>query len=239
MKAFTKNSTTSEVLGLQELKRTGFIRIPEILSFEKNSLSLSWINKSEPTEKYWTRLGTHLAKLHQVTKNYFGWEQNGFIGPTPQINIKTDRWADFFIKHRLDYQMSLLSKKDFFDPILSDSYRKNEKRIRMILNEVTEPACILHGDLWQGNVMCDSEQYPIFIDPAVYYGHRETDLAMMKLFGGFDEKVFEVYYRDFPLQMDWEIREKIYQLYHILNHANLFSSNYMWQAYEILDHLFR
>jgi len=229
--AYTKQTSKVEVLGLQELEKSGAVKTPRILSFSKDKLRLEFIESGFPTKEYWENLARTLVRLHRIEKPFFGWHQDGFIGKNPQINTQEKTWSDFFIKHRLEFQINLLTSNV---PDSVHAFEKAKPNIREILEEVDEKPVLLHGDLWIGNVLCDKNQRPIFIDPSVYYGHRETDLAMMKLFGGFSDQVFDVYHQEYPLKPGWEKREKIYQLYHVLNHANLFGSYYLSQALSIL-----
>jgi protein-ribulosamine 3-kinase len=236
MRSFNKETTEVEVLGLRELAATDIVLTPKVLSFANDQLRLEFIDTAMPTAQYWKRLGKVVSDLHKIEKPFFGWKQNGFIGGSPQINKQEKTWPMFFMKHRLMYQLKLLKQKPFYRNEFGDLFTKVEKTIVQSLKQVEERPCLLHGDLWNGNVLCNKAQEPVFIDPAVYYGHRETDLAMMKLFGGFDDLTFQAYQNEYPLQPGWEMREKIYQLYHVINHANLFGSSYMLQAFQILRH---
>jgi len=110
-----------------------------------------------------------------------------------------------------------------------------EKKMESILNDSIEPPCLLHGDLWAGNFICDENGNAVLIDPAVYYGHREADLAMTKVFGGFSREFYESYQAEYPLRPGWEYRERLYRLYHILNHLNLFGRGYLHEAESLLN----
>ena len=234
MNTFRKKTTKAEFLGLQELEASKTFRIPKIFSFQDSILEIERIETSRPSPSYWEDFGVTLSKLHRVQKPFFGWNQDGTIGQSPQKNTPKESWVEFFIEERLNVQMKMLQEKSFFDGRLLQKYSDAQKPIHQALESVSEKPCLLHGDLWNGNALCDKNQTPTLIDPAVYYGHRETDLAMMKLFGGFHERTFSTYNENYPLEPGWELREKIYNLYHVLNHANIFGPSYLGQATELL-----
>ena len=234
MKIFSKQTSEAEVIGLKEISQANVIRTPKTVSYENSVLQIEFIQTSTPTNKYWIRLGESLAKLHMITKDFFGRHRDGNIGLSPQINTNENHWCDFFLNHRLAFQMKLLREQSFYSVELNNVMSSVQDKIRNVLNQIHEPPVLLHGDLWSGNALCDEDQHPVLIDPAVYYGHRETDLAMMKLFGGFDPMTFDAYQHHFPLVSGCLRREPIYQLYHLLNHVNIFGTSYMPRTLETI-----
>lgn len=147
---------------------------------------------------------------------------------------KTD-WATFYFHKRLLFQYQLAEKRGYSTSRLTKGFARLESMIENILAGSEEPPSLLHGDLWSGNYMCDEEGNAVLIDPAVYYGHREAELAMTRLFGGFPPAFYEGYNQTYPLPEDWEYRENIYKLYHILNHLNLFGKSYLSEAEFLLE----
>ena len=218
-----------EVDGLNALNQV--VRTPKIIKFDDNDLEIERINSTSSSSKSDILTSEALHRLHRVTNDKFGWHSDNYIGSTPQINTWRDNWADFFIEDRLDYQMSLPGCSS-----LISEWKQSRETMYGILENVTEPPSLTHGDLWAGNLLIDSvDSSPVFIDPAVSYSHRETDLAMMKLFGGFSSNIFSHYMELWPLCDGYVQRNDIYQLYHILNHLNIFGSSYKHQAQQILQ----
>jgi fructosamine-3-kinase len=163
--------------------------------------------------------------MHKKVYEHYGYDQDNYIGLNPQKNTFSNNWGNFFIEYRLRYQLSLIqnsSIKDHFNDILNSNHRKIEN----FLNESTKHPSILHGDLWNGNVIFGSNKVYI-IDPAVYYGDREVDLAMTQMFGGFDKNFYDAYKKEYPYSKQYDIKKVIYNLYHYLNHYNLFGNGYL------------
>jgi protein-ribulosamine 3-kinase len=168
-------------------------------------------------------LGRMLAQAHRNAGPRFGWHRDNYIGTTPQSNAWSDDWAAFWFEQRMQPQLALAEKKGF---ALSDVPRD-------LLNGHQPQPSLLHGDLWSGNVSF-TPQGPVVFDPAVYYGDREADLAMTELFGGFPPEFYDAYNRAFPLPAGYEKRKHLYNLYHLLNHLNLFGRGYLGQVEETL-----
>jgi fructosamine-3-kinase len=193
---------------------------------------MEFIKSSDRKKDFWMAFGQRLAGLHRHTNEKFGLDHDNFIGSLPQKNNFHDEWPSFFIEERLEVQIrlakdhSLLSKTD----IQNFEYLFNQ------LNQIfpDEPPALIHGDLWSGNFMVDEKGEPCIIDPAVYYGHREMDIAMSRLFGGFDRLFYESYNREFPMEPGWEERMDICNLYPLMVHVNLFGEGYLGSVRRII-----
>ncbi len=243
-KYFLKSGKTSrtyqcEANGLKELAKANSIRIAKVISAGDNYILTEYIERHSPKGDFFERFGKQFAQLHKYKGKEYGFYEDNFIGANVQINTGNEEeksdWISFFWNKRLLYQYKLGE----INGCISDSLRKGfsnlESKIESILQESIEPPCLLHGDLWSGNFLCDKVNNPVLIDPAVYYGHREADLAMTKVFGGFSPQFYESYNNEYPLKPDWEYREGIYKLYHILNHLNIFGRSYLREAESILS----
>lgn len=218
-----------EVDGLKKLsKALNFqeqLLIPKIYHVDKKILQLEKIQSHKPTKNGSLILGKMLAKMHKKVYEHYGYDQNNYIGLNPQKNTLSDNWGSFFIEYRLQYQISLIqdsSVKDKFRNILNS----NNHKIANFLNENTKHPSVLHGDLWNGNVIFSSDKVYL-IDPAVYYGDREVDLAMTQMFGGFGKEFYDAYKKEYPCSKYYNTKKVIYNLYHYLNHYNLFGSSYL------------
>tara|TARA_R110001583_G_scaffold99969_1_gene245569 strand:+ start:5732 stop:6604 length:873 start_codon:yes stop_codon:yes gene_type:complete len=227
-----------EAKGLHELKKSGAIRVPEVLYLDQDCLLLEPIHIGEQSPEFFSNFGRKLARLHQYGALRFGFPQDNYIGNTPQINtcnkLEAENWCDFYYNKRLLYQYKLAESKGIVGPELKNGFILLENRIEEILESSEEKPALLHGDLWSGNFLCDSQSQPCLIDPAVYYGHREAELAMTRLFGGFDASFYSSYQKTYPLPEGYDYRQNIYMLYHVLNHLNLFGNNYYGQAVKLL-----
>lgn len=222
---------TAEALGLQQIYETNTIRVPQPICYgvaQKNSyIVLEWLDLSRGNNQSWLEMGRQLALLHKNSKSQkFGWDRNNTIGSTPQINTWCDNWADFFADHRIGYQLRLANRRggNFSD------VDKIVTSIREILSRIEPKPCLIHGDLWSGNASCTVDNEPVILDPATYYGDREADIAMTELFGGFPAAFYQGYNQQWQLDSGYQQRKTIYNLYHILNHFNLFGSGYASQA---------
>lgn len=218
-----------EQRGLDLLRQHTFLQIPEAYGQGRvggvNYLLLEWLDEGRPVGDYWEQLGWGLAKLHRASAAEFGLEQNNYISVLPQVNQQCDQWADFFIENRLEKMLQIALTNGMMEHRFTDEFRKIYTRIPDML-PVEVPA-LLHGDLWSGNVMVSGLGKPCLIDPAVYYGHREMDLAFSKLFGGFNERFYTAYQEAFPIEPGFEERKNLYNLYPLLVHLNLFGTSYL------------
>jgi fructosamine-3-kinase len=152
----------------------------------------------------------------------------------PSSSATVDNWLTFYFDKRLLTQFKLAEKNGYVDDQFSSLFKNLENKLPNILAGSEEPPSLIHGDLWQGNFLISPSGEPVLIDPAVYYGHREAELAMTKLFGGFPESFYNAYKLAYPLKPGYEYREGIYSLYHVLNHLNLFGSGYKSQAISLM-----
>lgn len=229
----------AEAAGLREIAETGAVRVPEVLatgSFEDTAfLALEYISLTNRTPEVDAALGTQLATLHRHTaKNRMhGWHRDNTIGETPQHNPWTHDWAAFFREHRLRYQLDL-ARTNGLD--LPEGYRLLD-RIESFFQDYTPTPSLLHGDLWSGNAAATTSGEPVLFDPASYYGDRETDIAFTRMFGGFSSAFYEAYHETWPLHEGYTRREPLYQLYHILNHYNLFGEPYGAQGKREIRHM--
>ncbi len=177
-------------------------------------------------------LGKDLAKLHRITAETFGWETDNLIGSTPQINEKSAHWVAFWKTRRIGFQFDLARKKGHDFGTGPETLMEN---LSAFFADYHPRPSLLHGDLWRGNAGFDPSGRPVLFDPAVYFGDREADIAMTELFGGFPEAFIDAYDRDFPLDSGYEKRKHLYNLYHVLNHLNIFGGSYLYQAKSMLD----
>ncbi len=173
--------------------------------------------------------------MHRHQSEFFGFYEDNFIGTNPQINLpQSSDWISFYFENRLLYQYKLAEKNGYVDNNFKNLFSKIEKRLHSILNGSQEAPSLIHGDLWGGNYIVGLNGEPVLIDPAVYYGHREAELAMTKLFGGFSELFYTSYDDTFPLLQGHEYRQGIYTLYHVLNHLNIFGQGYKPEAISLM-----
>ena len=174
--------------------------------------------------------------MHRSSARAFGWERDNTIGATAQPDTWTGDWVEFLRKHRLGFQLDLAQSNGASQRTL-DRGRRLLERLEDYFQDYQPAASLLHGDLWGGNWAADTEEQPVMFDPAVYFGDRESDIAMTELFGGFDEAFYEEYQAEWPLHPGYARRKPLYQLYHVLNHFNLFGETYVRQAAHIIDSL--
>ncbi|MBW8009815.1 MAG: fructosamine kinase family protein [Chloroflexi bacterium] len=228
-----KNMFARESEGLEALRVPEGPRIPQAYIHGFDYLLLEDLSPATRSLDYWTTFGRQLAALHEHTNKKFGFDANNYIGSTPQSNTWTEDGFAFFAEHRLGFQAELAHNKD----LLSASEVSQVERIANRLPEIIpeQPASLIHGDLWGGNAIADSQGQPALIDPAVYYGWAEAELAMTALFGGFNPDFYSAYEDTRPLSPGYLTRFPLYNLYHLLNHLNLFGRGYYGQVKTILD----
>jgi len=225
-----------EALGLELLRGAQVIRIPNefaVGEFQGDSfLILEYIQSSSPQNNFWEQFGAQMAKLHQHTSEQFGLDHNNYIGSLNQQNSQYDEWVNFFIHERLEPQVELAKRNNQIDNLTINQFEKLFERLNEIFPQ--EKPSLLHGDLWSGNFMVDEKGMPVIMDPAVYFGHREMDIAMTQLFGGFDASFYDSYNAIFPLQKGWKDRIEICNLYPLMVHVNLFGGSYLSQVKQVL-----
>lgn len=226
----------AEAKGLKLLTESKSMYIPEVIGTGEGGsfqfLVLEFIAASNRTQHYWRDFGVQLASLHRCTSTSFGLDHDNYIGSLTQQNTPHTSWIDFFIHSRLDAQLRLAEQSALIDKSLRRSFETLYKKLPDLL--VIEKPALLHGDLWSGNIMVNQHGAPVLIDPAVYYGHREMDIAMTQLFGGFKPEFLQAYHESFPLAPGVEDRLQLYNLYPLLVHVNLFGGNYLAQVNSIL-----
>jgi fructosamine-3-kinase len=230
----------AEATGLQEIKNSHSLRVPTPICWGKNEtnswLVLEYIEMDRITKNGSEALGIGLAEMHRISFEKFGWMQNNTIGSTPQINNFSLDWIQFWREHRLGYQLQLAKTNGYTGRLLKQGeYLMAE--LEAFFPETPQVASLLHGDLWSGNYSYDLAGRPVLYDPAIYYGDRETDLAMTELFGGFSTTFYAAYSEAYPLDPGYKTRKILYNLYHILNHLNLFGGSYLNQAEDMMEKL--
>jgi protein-ribulosamine 3-kinase len=224
----------AEALCLRHLKVPGGVRVPDVLHVQPNLLILEWIDFAPPRADSQARLGEQLAVTHRKTDSAFGFPLDHVIGATPQKNLPRipdgpGAWAEFWWTHRLEPMIRRLPES------LHSGFLPLENRIAPLLTGTDEPPAILHGDLWSGNAVFDTQGQPVMFDPAAYYGHREADLSMTRMFGGFTQDFYNTYNETYPLPEGWQDRLDFYMLYHVLNHVILFGNSYLPQAQRLAE----
>jgi protein-ribulosamine 3-kinase len=231
-----------EANGLKELAKTGTIRVPQVILAERTYILLEYVESNRPTKNFFEEFGRKFAEMHKYNSGTFGFFEDNYIGSTDQKNIASEiektNWIEFYWNKRILFQYKLAEKNGYAASELKLGFKELEAKISEILSGSEEAPSLLHGDLWGGNYMSDENGNACLIDPAVYYGHREADLAMTKLFGGFDWQFYSSYNEAFPLKDGSQYRENIYKLYHVLNHLNLFGRGYYSQAVSLIKSYF-
>lgn len=200
------------------------IAIPEVFYVDEHELQLPRIAAQRMSSQQFEQLGRGLAHLHAHRQQQFGFAEHNYIGLNPQQNGLSDNWGEFFVQRRLAYQLTLMvssSLRKSFSTLLD----RHRKKLVAFLNQHCQFASVVHGDLWSGNVMADSDRVWL-IDPAVYYADREVDLAMTEMFGAFPTVFYRAYDEVLPRCDAYPQKKVIYNLYHYLNHFNLFGSGY-------------
>ncbi|MEX2570825.1 MAG: fructosamine kinase family protein [Gemmatimonadota bacterium] len=212
------------------------LRVPEVLACEEAEswswLALEWLETGPGSGDHGGKLGAALARLHQERRNAFGWERDGFIGSLAQDNAPMQSWPGFWLERRLLPQLELAWSRGEL-PRREEWHRLMQALPDSLATGDEEGPSLLHGDLWSGNVVVTPDG-PGVVDPACYWGHREVDLAMTELFGGFDGAFYSAYSQAWPLRPGYEHRKRVYQLYYLLVHVNLFGAGYVSRTHETL-----
>jgi fructosamine-3-kinase len=230
----------AEARGLAWLAEARCLRVPLVIAVAPQAaegpgfLALELIESARRCADFDAVLGRGLAALHRYGAPQFGLDHDNFIGRLPQSNRAHGGWAEFYWQERLLPQIERAARSGHVSSALRGRFERLAQRLPEWLGP-TEPPARLHGDLWGGNLHVDERGQPCLIDPAVYGGHREMDLAMMRLFGGFGPRVFDAYHEAFPLAAEHERRVSLYQLYPLLVHVNLFGASYVGQVARALE----
>lgn len=230
----------AEFIGLQNIAQTRSIAVPQPIVCGKTEsqafLVLDYIEFGTTSKVSERRLGEQLAALHQIPHAYFGWHRDNTIGSTAQINTQNDNWVNFWRDNRLAFQLNLAANHGYGGQL----QRLGERLccdLKVFFSDHYVQPSLLHGDLWAGNAAVNKQGQPVIFDPACYYGDREADIAMTELFGGFSQDFYASYNQAWPLNDGYSVRKKLYNLYHILNHLNLFGGGYLKQAEHIMAQL--
>ena len=230
----------AEAEGLAAIRAAGAVRVPAVIAQgddgEMGWLLLEWLDLEGLSAASGAALGTALAAQHRLPQAKFGWEKDNFIGASPQENGWSEDWLAFWGDKRIHAQLRMAMKKRYPSKMIDRGER--------LLTDCGElfrthkpVASLLHGDLWGGNASALADGTPVVFDPAVYCGDREADLAMTELFGGFPKDFYAAYRAAWPLDEGYPVRRDFYNLYHVLNHANLFSGSYVEQGARLIERL--
>jgi len=225
-----------EAHGLDHLRKYSSLIIPQVIKTGafgyQQYLLLEWLEKGVPKQNTWEKFGQGLALMHKQDQQYFGHYEDNYIGSRRQINDQRNDWPSFYSERRI---MPLV-KALFFSKMFSSMDIKMTEKFCLKFESMfpKEPPSLLHGDLWSGNYMIHFSGSAAIFDPAIYNGHREMDIGMTKLFGGFDQQFYDAYNETYPLEKDWQKRLPLTQLYPILVHAVLFGGHYISSAKSII-----
>lgn len=217
--------------GLERLRAADALRVPQVYTHgtatgsQPGYIVMEWLGRGRSNRQAAEQLGHGLAAMHRVTAEQYGLDHHNFIGANPQQNNQSDSWITFFGEQRLGFQMELAGKNGYLPKRRADMLEKLLARLDDWL-PADPPASLLHGDLWGGNWLVAASGEPALIDPAVYHGHREAEIAFTELFGGFPEPFYAAYNQSWPLDPGYPERKALYNLYHLLNHLNLFGESY-------------
>jgi protein-ribulosamine 3-kinase len=231
---------TAEREGLEALRATGAVRVPQVIEGgrdeERAWLLLEWMEPGSLAGPSAVALGTQLAAMHRIAQKRFGWERDNYIGGSVQANGWSDDWLAFWQEKRLMAQLRLAARNRLPSRLIDRGERLAADCGAFFSNYVPQKS-LLHGDLWGGNAFALPDGTPVIFDPAVYVGDREADLAMTTLFGGFPADFQSAYRAAWPLDDGYRVRRDFYNLYHVLNHANLFAGGYVRQSQDLVERL--
>ncbi len=227
-----------EAHGIIELQKANAIKVPSVLLYDNEFLLTDYVGSGKKQRNFSEEFGNRFALLHKYSNDEYGYYEDNYIGSNLQSNIASDdeknNWTKFYFNKRILYQLQLAEEFGNATNDLRKGISALENKVEEILTDNGEQPSLMHGDLWGGNYMVGEDGYACLIDPAVYYGNREADLAMTKLFGGFDSRFYSSYNETYALPDGYDYRENIYKLYHVLNHLNLFGRGYYSQAMSLI-----
>ena len=230
----------AEFLGLEELARSNTVTVPQPILYGVTDshafIVLEKLSFSAGRNSAEREMGAQLAHLHKIKQSFFGWHLDNTIGSSPQINNASQDWVSFWAEQRLGFQLSLAEENGYGGRLIQSGNKLAESLAVFFSNHSPHPS-LLHGDLWSGNAAVTETGLPVIFDPACYYGDREADIAMTELFGGFSADFYAAYNETYSLDAAYSTRKTLYNLYHILNHLNLFGGGYLNQAQNMIDSL--
>jgi protein-ribulosamine 3-kinase len=230
-----------EARGLQLMRQVkNGPRIPQVVALPEGPnpqfLIIEYIEEGSPGDGYYERFGQALAHMHRTTQEHYGLDHDNFIGSTEQMNTPETDGLVFFREHRLGFQQKLARERGLLPAATDKKIDRLRDQLDQRLDLTGEHPALVHGDLWSGNTFADSEQRPCVVDPAVHFGLRETDLAMTELFGRLPQSFYDAYREAFPQNPGYEERKQLYNLYHLLNHLNLFGGSYLASVESTVNH---
>lgn len=230
----------AEFAGLNELSQTQTVKVPKPIIFGQTEtasfLVLEFLDLKRSTLQSARLFGMQLAQLHLLKQPFFGWHIDNTIGSTPQKNTKNQNWITFWREKRLGFQLQLAAQKGYGGQLQALGEKLSQRLGDFFVDYTPQPS-LLHGDLWGGNASATLQNEPVMFDPASYYGDRETDLAMTELFEGFSPDFYAAYNDVWRLDVGYKTRKTLYNLYHVLNHVNLFGGGYTTQATQMMQKL--
>ena len=226
-----------EAKGLSLLKEANCVHIPEVLACDSIDdeayLILEYVLPGRPLQDFWQNFGQNLAKQHRQTSGTFGLDHDNYVGTLMQKNTLKKTWAEFFVQERIEPQLKMAVDQRKINYSITAFFERFYNRIEEMFPK--EPPALLHGDLWGGNFMVGESGQATIYDPSIYYGHREMDLALSCLFGGFSSEFYEFYDKEYPLDKGWKQRVDYCNLYPLLIHVNLFGGGYAQQVKSIIS----
>lgn len=227
----------AEAKGLNEILTTNAIKVPRPICWGTRNSDAYIVMEYIPLDGKGSgqKLGQQLAAMHRRSWDKFGWTRDNTIGSTPQPNTPSASWIEFYREHRLRFQLDLAAKNG--GSRLLDQGARLLANLEAFFIDYQPAPSLLHGDLWSGNYSFDREGNPVIFDPAVYFGDREADIAMTELFGGFPRDFYSAYNAEWPMDAGYEVRKTLYNLYHVINHFNLFGGGYLSQANDMISDL--
>ncbi len=230
--------------GLERLSESGTIGVPKPIAVGVAEniawLVTDWVEQRSHGHHFFESFGRGLANLHQATLGTeIGLESDNFLGSARQINVRCPSWVEFVAAHRIGFQIRWAVDQGLADPTLRGDCERIVQTMDRLLDGRDDQTSLLHGDLWSGNYLCDSAGEPTIIDPAIYYGCREAEFGMLRLFGSCPGSFYDAYLETFPLPDGWQQRVSVYVLYHLLNHLNLFGSGYHGQCRSLAAQILR
>ncbi len=233
-----------EMDGLVRLREPAAIAVPQPIAVGAAQgsawLVTEWIDPGARRVDFFASFGRHLAELHRRTLGQrIGLDRDNYLGSARQCNSAKDRWPAFVAENRIGFQLRWAKDQGLVSDPLADDCQRIIDAIDSLLEGREDRTSLLHGDLWSGNYLSDAEGQPVIIDPAIHYGCREAEFGMLRLFGSCPSEFFEAYHDAFPLPDGWQRRVRVYVLYHLLNHLNLFGRGYLGQCQSVAAEILR